>query len=91
MTVKDKAKPEAKPSEYVVLERGRLNPDDEALGFYWVEVGETDTKKAGGTTEATVIEAVVGQREGTFKAVAKRAWKGGIKREKVETVRSEKL
>lgn len=84
--IKD-AKTKAEPSEYVVLERMTVIVPDEKGAVTdapsaeaWIEVGETDTGKAKSHIEGKIVSAVVGDREGTFKAVAKRAWKGGVKR-----------
>lgn len=75
-------KKDAAPSEYVVLEQIEVPTSTAVKGTrkVWAEVGETDTAKAKSTLEKKLISAVVGSREGTFKAVAKRAWKGGVKR-----------
>lgn len=81
---KAQAPPKAKevPTEYVVLELvavpkgGARTRNVEG----WVEVGETDTAKAKSNAEPKIIAAVVRERAGTFKAVSKRAWRGGVKR-----------
>lgn len=91
-----KAKAEKKPTEYVILELRAMFALPEARSWTenrehekakktptleaWVEVGETDTAKAKSAQEKKVIASVVGNRAGTFKAVAKTAWKGGVKR-----------
>lgn len=81
-TPKTKAKKEVEPTDYVVLEQIEVPTSATAKGTRkaWIEVGETDTAKAKSSLEKKIIASVVGDRAGTFKAVAKRAWKGGVKR-----------
>lgn len=83
MTEKKPVKQE--PTEYVVLERlviEPIGPDaTKALGKHaatlkkgvWVYLGQTK----GTGSERKIIDAVVGNRPGTFKAVAARSWAGG--------------
>lgn len=87
------AKEKGPPTEYVVLERLEVPSASTPKGMRaaWVEVGETDTAKAKSVNEAKIIKAVVGDREGAFKAVAKRAWKGGVKQAQTTIWKSEAI
>lgn len=64
-------------TRYTVLE---WVDDDDAGRSTWKEVGAATS-----TTRKHAIDTVVGNRRGTFKAVATRYWKGATRRT-VETV-----
>lgn len=99
-TRKRKAKTPSVPTEYVVLmnvvplastELAAVYPDDvldlaPLQDGTWLPVGNATTK-----TKKAAIDAVVGGRGGTFKAVAASSWKGGERRFEQTRITSEPI
>ena len=67
----------APATEYVVLEMHVVEIENHNQKLERVEAWRVVGRVSAASTERKTIEAVVGDRAGTFKAVAARSWKGG--------------
>lgn len=81
----------ATKTEYVVLEQitvPAVDGEDVHVPAYtaWVESGTTET-----ATKNDAIKAVAGEREGVFKGVPLRSWKGAIKTAPSVVIKTEEL
>lgn len=76
-----KAQAEEQGTPYVILEAVFGNTSDDVA---WKKIGE-----ATALTKDKAIDAVVGEKDGTFKGVPERSWKGATKRTAKPTVKVE--
>lgn len=91
----------AKPTPYVVLGLVTPTAGTDLAALYGIDKAETIARlhdgawlllgEAEGKTEKQAIDAVVGNAEGTFKAVSARSWKGGETRSQTTVIASKPI